>query len=598
MRAVMVASLFLPLIARPPVAVPQTHPASRAPSIADWRHDVDRIAADIRLLHPDPFTRTGPLTFRRRLARLEERLPFLTEEQRVLEAMRLVASIGDGHTFLETMRSDFASWYPVRLYWFTDGLFVTSAHRSVGDLAGAEVLEIGGRSAASVLAETRDLLGADSPSGALEGLHPLHNARLMTGLGLAGAGGELTLRVRLRDGRVMDRTLHPGVGDSVLAPERSTFEWRFQRETRGPPFGSPDDWVSAYRALPLQAFDVVDSTRPAHLASLARYTLRAMPAHDAVYARMDILDDAFLPFLDSVMRQVERQRPRRLILDWRFNFGGDGSIVSAMAGRFIRRAADPPWRELYVLIGRRTFSAAIMAVNALMEQVPFTIVGEPSGSPRNHYGDATARTYPRTGLRLHVSTRWWQLSASDDLRESLPVDVAAPFSGADYLGGRDPAVDPILRGDEMRSIPVIALDQGGAAARAAFEDRARRFAGYTWWQPPQEGELKRPCQALRGLGRYADALEVCSLNAELHPYDWSAWYNLGYAQRQAGRNWSAWLPPDQARRGADLQVAGLSSYRCIEIVDPEKFDAEGFRAFLAEQDPELKVGPPTGCPAR
>jgi hypothetical protein len=313
---------------------------------------------------------------------------------------------------------------------------------------------------------------------------------------------------------------------------------------------------------------------------------------------MDILDDRFLPFLDSVMRQADQQRPRRLIIDWRYNFGGDGSTVPAMSREFIRRGSNPPWRELYILVGRRTFSAAVMALNALIGQLPLTTVGEPPGSALNHFGDGTSRTYPRTGLRLHVSTRWWQLSSSDDLREYLPVDVAAPFAASDYFEGRDPALDPILRGEEMRSIPVIALVESGAAARAAFEDRRRRFAQYPWWRPPEEVELRAPCQELRRQQRYADALEICSLNAELHPSDWSPWYNLGFTQRLAGRNWRTWLAPADSARGAELLAAGLASYRCIQIVDAEKFEAEGFRAFVAQQDPDNEVDPAPGCPGR
>src|SRR5262245_14878437 len=96
-----------------------------AAGVPDWRHDIDAIVNDIRLLHPDPFAKTGKLTFLREAEALKAALPSLTEEQRVVRAMRLVASLGDGHTHLEPDTPAFADWYPVRLYEFTDGLFVT-----------------------------------------------------------------------------------------------------------------------------------------------------------------------------------------------------------------------------------------------------------------------------------------------------------------------------------------------------------------------------------------------------------------------------------------------------------------------------------------
>jgi len=40
-------------------------PRSSLPTVADWRNDIDAIVGDVRLLHPNPFTKTGKLTFMR-----------------------------------------------------------------------------------------------------------------------------------------------------------------------------------------------------------------------------------------------------------------------------------------------------------------------------------------------------------------------------------------------------------------------------------------------------------------------------------------------------------------------------------------------------
>src|SRR3954464_4755480 len=131
----------------------------KAATLSEWRHDVDQIVNDIRTIHPSPFTKTGELTFRRRVAALQDSLPLLTDEQRVVEMMRIVATIGDGHTSLFPDQPSFALWYPVRIYEFTDGYFVTSAHKSVADLAGAQIIDIAGHPVAEVAARARELVG-------------------------------------------------------------------------------------------------------------------------------------------------------------------------------------------------------------------------------------------------------------------------------------------------------------------------------------------------------------------------------------------------------------------------------------------------------
>jgi hypothetical protein len=149
---------------------------SRGASIGDWRADLAEIGRQLRARHPDPFARCGRLTFERALARLEEEVPRLTEEQRVVRAMRLVALVGDGHTQLEPARPDFGRWYPVRVQEFEGGFFITAEHESVVDLAGAEILEVAGGPWQRAAEDARSLLGADNEFGAREGLFAFSSA--------------------------------------------------------------------------------------------------------------------------------------------------------------------------------------------------------------------------------------------------------------------------------------------------------------------------------------------------------------------------------------------------------------------------------------
>lgn len=562
-RAVSVTALLFLLV---PPAGSQTAP-STGPGVSGWRQDIDEIVRDIRVFHPNPFTKVGELTFLRQAEALKNAVPSLTEEQRVAAAMRLVASLGDGHTQLEPDSSAFAFWYPIRIYEFTDGFFVTSAHKSVSDLAGAQVLEIAGHPASEVVAEARKLMGADNVFHRKEKLYAVHSAALMKGLGYTDPGGQLKIKFRLRDGRVVERDLVPTrTDDPAYKGFEAAFEWQFRREMFGVPFGKADDWISAYSALPSVTFRTVDTSRPPHFILGGPYVSRAMPQHHAYYVQMNQLDDTeLIPFLQAALREVDQLRPRRLILDLRYNFGGDGSVVNDMIAEFITRQNHPPWTELYILTGRKTFSAGIMALSAFLKHTRPTLIGEPAGAALNSFGDATSRKYSRTGLHLYVSTLRHQLSASNDLSEFIPVDLPAPFSFADYAAGRDPALDPILRGEEMRSIPVIALANGGVAARRAYEDRKARFASYDWWRPPPEIDLRNACQMLMDQKRMPDALETCRLNADIHPYIWNVWLNLGRAQRLSG-----------------MQTEALKSYRRVLEVDPNNFNAHAICPLLAK----------------
>ena len=213
----------------------QTPSAAPAATLAEWRTELGEIVRDIRTLHPDPFARVGSTTFRRQVRTLEEALPSLSDEQRITAAMKLVASLGDGHTYLEMAEPRYAKWYPIRLYEYTDGYFIVSAHKSAGELAGAQVLEIARRPVAEVAAAARTVMAAENDFMRLERVYPLHSATVMKGLGYASADGRLAIRAKLADGRTVDRVLVPAQADHPRFKDDASWEWQFRPSLYGTP---------------------------------------------------------------------------------------------------------------------------------------------------------------------------------------------------------------------------------------------------------------------------------------------------------------------------------------------------------------------------
>src|SRR5262249_24979015 len=150
------------------------------------------------------------------------------------------------------------------------------------------------------------------------------------------------------------------------------------------------------------------------------------------------------------------------------------------------------------------------------------------------YGDATTIDLPRAGLRLHVSTLWHQLEDQGARYPLMPVDVPAPFSFADYAAGRDPAIDAILAGEEMRSIPLIAIEEGGGTARRVFAERATRYAQYADWMRIREVDLLHAYFKLEDRERHADALMVATTMTDLYPESAASWGRRGDAEFALG----------------------------------------------------------------
>ncbi|TGY88392.1 hypothetical protein E5163_11275 [Marinicauda algicola] len=548
-----------------------------------WIATVRQTVDTIRSRHPDPFSKVGELTFMRAADRLLHDIPRLSPEERAVRLMQLVAMLADGHTRLELIDPAYARWYPIRIREYADGYFITSAHESVAELAGAEVLEIGDRPAGEVIDLARSLMGADNAMDETERMYAVHNAFLMEGLGVAVPGEALRFRLRLRGGRVVDRALEPHAGEARYGEGAPVFDWHYYAEVYGLPIGSHEDWVAAFGTTPSEAFLTADETRPPFWGHRARYYRRYIPEHDTLYLQLNQTDDTtFVAYIREALEIADRERPAHFVIDMRNNFGGDGSIAGEMIREFIRRGPETPWENLYVVTGPKTFSAAMAILAQFAEHTDASFIGEPAGAAWNSYGDAEAHPLPGIGASLSVSEVRHQLSRSNDRSAFTPVDVPAVWRFSDYLAGRDPALDPILEGRDMRSIANIALEEGGEAARRAYLARLDEARSLDWWAPPEEIVLRRVCDRLLRQERFADAVETCRLNSEIHPYIWNTWYNLGLTLRASG-----------------MEQEGLSALRCVVELAPTNWNVPAIlnlydRVGVHRADLEL----PAGCPAR
>ncbi len=545
--------------------------AGASPSVEDWVHDLDLAVADIQSIHPNPFTKIDRSRFLADTAALKAELPHLTEEQRMVRAMRLVASIGDGHTSLQPDNSTFGYWYPIRIYQFTDGYFITSAFKTDADLAGAQILRVAGRPVEDVVNAARSLMSADNQFGAKENLFAFLNASLMRGLGFAEADGSLQLRLKLRSGKIINRKLAAYLTDDKrFKPGDSKFDWIFVSEVFGGPLGSQADWTTAYGGLKASDFRSVDLRRPIHFTYRRPYISRAIPQVSAYFIQVNNVQDIpggedFNAFFRRALSEVDKIKPERLIVDIRFNPGGDGSKVPAMIREFIKREENRPWKHLYLLTGRKTFSAALMMLQAFVDHTEVSLIGEPAGAGPDSFGDATAIDLPRTGIELHVSTLFHKLDDVGERADLSPVDVPAPFSFADYVAGRDPAVDPVLEGREMRSLAIIALEDGPAFARKTYEKRKHQFANLPEWTAPRRIDLLGAVWKLLNQKRVADAADFAALVTEMYPSVARAWSVRGDAEVAANR-----------------KSDGLKSYHRALELDPNNLDNVSERKALAD----------------
>jgi len=211
----------------------------------------------------------------------------------------------------------------------------------------------------------------------------------------------------------------------------------------------------------------------------------------------------------------------------------DGDLVDNVIRQIIKRDRFDIPGNLFVIIGRKTFSAAVDFVGEAKHWTSAIFVGEPTGAGLNAYGDPEELETPNLHIPFQISTAYHQHGVSSDRSGEFKPDIPAVMHAAQYFAGSDPSLEAIREGTELLPIPVLVTQAGGQEATRALERRRRLWSGLAWYVPFTEHDMNRAGYAALAAGKINDAIVAFEMNATQYSSSWNVWDSLGEAQRAA-----------------------------------------------------------------
>lgn len=376
--------------------------------LAAWQEDLRFLAEELPQRHGDAFHTIDRATFEDSVAALSQRLHSLADHEIVSAFARLVAQIGDGHTYLELPES--LRRYPLRLRLFGDTFRVTAAAPEHAEILGSTVLAIDGTPIDEAYRRMRRLMAEENEQ------YVVNNTPWMMGY------AEL---------------LHA----EGLVDQMERAEWRFMTPagelstTLEPvPAGAAPRLLSARRQLPLALqrpgeplwAEMLDEG-PTLYVNVSGYPARP----------------EFRAFFDSVFDIIDRHSVQRLVIDLRENRGGDFTKARQLLLPRLQdhRLNDP--ERLFVLIGRATFSAAMTNAADFRTTTRATLVGEPTGARPNGWQEKGTFLLPNSNLTISVSTQYYRFMDADV--DAVLPHVHIPITFDAFQAGADPVLEWVLR---------------------------------------------------------------------------------------------------------------------------------------------------------
>jgi hypothetical protein len=400
---------------------------------APWQEDLDAFLEVLHAEHDNPYFHTPRAEFELAIADYRAALPGLSRAERITGFARLVAMVGDGHTWMPMHRLPFDglppgpvfSSLPIRFELFDDGLYVVGASDSHSDLLGARVTGFGDVPAEEAVVRVMELLPQDATNFAREFVAEwLMQIELLEALDLA-AGDKVTLLLQ-RGGESHTAYLKALDGEAM-------YDWIFS--TDGGPAGG-QDWQTAAEQQPfwMQPFDGY---------------FRIAELDGATYLQITEIRDGgehtFADMAQAAVTQAEARAEPALIIDLRRCLGGDGTLNKGLVNALADSDTLNRDGRLMVLTSRTSHSAAVMLVSALEQRTAARFIGQATADRPNHYGETNIFVTPNSALPIIYASEYYQTSTPDDQRRFREPDIAIAYTFADYVAGTDAVMETALK---------------------------------------------------------------------------------------------------------------------------------------------------------
>jgi hypothetical protein len=406
----LIASISLCASCRLPAA---SAPGDAATRTKHWQEDLDFFAKELPGRQKDFDRLVAKTVFERSVAELKGDVPQLSDLEINFRLARIVASLGVAHT---TVGIRGERHYPVRMQWFANDLAVVAAAKEYREAFGCRVVRMGTMTSRELETVVAPYISHENGAH-LHHLSPGYMAmiELMKREKIADAAGHLKLTCARADGKEFILDLAPSEKRTKLA--------------------SITDALHIPAGLALK--------KPA-----AFYWYEYVPDAKALYIQYNKCHDApakpMKDFAGTVFAFADSNPVQRVVVDLRFNSGGDSEVINPLLASLRSRPVLCAKGHLYALIGHRTYSSAMITAERLRDNLHAILVGEATGGKPNHYGQAASFGLPHSKLVVHYSTK--HLGAIMGDAPAVEPDIPVPRTLTDFVAGRDRALDTALHG--------------------------------------------------------------------------------------------------------------------------------------------------------
>lgn len=373
-----------------------------------WMNDITYLEETLPKVHKNLYFHLSEQEFHQQLEELKKKVPVYSDEQIEIALSVILAGIGDTHTG-SGIGSEYR--YPLELHWFAEDIYITGTSKEYQELLDARIITLNGQKIEEAANTLRPILaGVNESWFKTQIVYYLLIPGVLKYFGLSNAD-EIELGVEQKNGQRQAVKLKPVSYKDYVAAEQ------------------PAVSVPLYRSHPDENYwyEYLKDEKVIYLNYSSCSQIRDKP--------FEIFNKEFWDFVQS-------HEVNKLVIDIRENRGGISTILEPLIKEVKNSSFNQPGK-LYVIIGKDTFSSAILNAISLKKETKAYFVGEATGGEPNHYGEVKKFTLPNSAITIRYSTKYFHWSDQDV--NTLEPDKVIEETFAAYREGTDPMLEWIVK---------------------------------------------------------------------------------------------------------------------------------------------------------
>ncbi len=388
----------------------------------DWTTDINFLKSELQKKHINLFFKLPKKDFEKEIDNIIEKLDSDSDFQTAMKLSQLLAKIGDSHTNINISNfSKLNKIMPIGFSWFDNDIYIWTTTKDNYEILDKKIVSINKYEIKTIMDSLKTTFPNDNTA---------------------------TIKMKvprlLNEKKYLDYFGFSKPTDSV---------YKIEIENNSGIKTTKNIYLEKYTKKN-KISTKIDGLRPYYMEGKGKIYKEKYYEDDKIYyvqynkckskesllASGNKLEASKYPsykeFESKILNTIKTEKVEKLIFDMRFNGGGDSSIIMNLILQLAKNKSLNDKDKLFVVIGKRTYSSAVLNTLAFKKFTNATIIGEETSGKPNFYGNKKKFYLPYSNLEVNYSIKYFDLYKGTENTIIPDIEVIRTFK--DFKNGIDP----------------------------------------------------------------------------------------------------------------------------------------------------------------